>query len=158
MVITNLGSFFFSFSLIICIQLIYAWTYFLFFSVTFLFGPTISQLCFLEEKKDSQHVALATLSILPKAPALFHFLDIQPRGERRHTASSDTIFVQIYMDPPPGVPGVSKNQIFFSQIKLLRFCANISSKRHKPQKPIKLKKKNVKKPLVSGEYFESSSF
>ena len=54
----------------------------------FLFGPTISQLCFHEEKKDSQHVALATLSILPKAPALFHFLDIQPRGERRHTTYS----------------------------------------------------------------------
>ena len=55
-----------------------------FFSVHFLlFGPTISQLCFHEEKKDSQHVALPTLSILPKAPALFHFLDIQPRGERR---------------------------------------------------------------------------
>ena len=31
----------------------------------------------------------------------------------RHTAGLDTIFVQIYMDPPPGVPGVSKNQIFF---------------------------------------------
>ena len=30
-----------------------------------------------------------------------------------HTAGSDTIFVQIYMDPPPGVPGVSKNQIYF---------------------------------------------
>ena len=27
-----------------------------------------------------------------------------------HTASSDTIFVQIYMDLPQGVPGVSKNQ------------------------------------------------
>ena len=26
-----------------------------------------------------------------------------------HTAGSDTIFVQIYMDPPPGVPGVSKD-------------------------------------------------
>ena len=25
-----------------------------------------------------------------------------------HTAGSDTIFVQIYMDAPPGVPGVSK--------------------------------------------------
>ena len=30
-----------------------------------------------------------------------------------HTAGSDTIFVQIYMDPPPGVTGVSKNWIFF---------------------------------------------
>ena len=36
-----------------------------------------------------------------------------------HTAGSDTIFVQIYMDALPGVPGVSKNQIFFLQIKLL---------------------------------------
>ena len=26
-----------------------------------------------------------------------------------HTAGSDTIFVQIYMDPPPEVPGVSKD-------------------------------------------------
>jgi hypothetical protein len=30
-----------------------------------------------------------------------------------HTAGLDTIFVQIYMDALPGVPGVSKNQIFF---------------------------------------------
>ena len=29
------------------------------------------------------------------------------------TASSDTIFIQIYMDAPPGVPGVSKNHIYF---------------------------------------------
>ena len=58
-----------------------------FFFSHFLFGPTISQLCF-QVKKDSQHVALAALSILPKAPALFHFLDIQPRGERRHTTYS----------------------------------------------------------------------
>ena len=26
-----------------------------------------------------------------------------------HTAGSDTIFVQIYMDPPSGAPGVSKD-------------------------------------------------
>ena len=25
-----------------------------------------------------------------------------------HTARSDTIFIQIYMDKPPGVPGVPK--------------------------------------------------
>ena len=30
-----------------------------------------------------------------------------------HTAGSDTIFFQIYMDAPPGVPGVSKNQNCF---------------------------------------------
>ena len=31
----------------------------------------------------------------------------------KHTAGLDTIFVQIYMDALPGVPGVSKNQILF---------------------------------------------
>ena len=31
-----------------------------------------------------------------------------------HTAGLDIIFVQIYMDVLPGVPGVSKNQIFFT--------------------------------------------
>ena len=30
-----------------------------------------------------------------------------------HTAGLDTIFIQIYMDAPPVVPGVSKNQNFF---------------------------------------------
>ena len=50
---------------------------------------------------------------------------------RRHTAGSDTIFIQIYMDALPGVPGVSKNQIFFLQIKLLSSCAKIAPKRHK---------------------------
>ena len=59
-----------------------------------------------------------------------------------HTAGSEPIFVQIYMDPPPGVQGVSKNQIFFSQIKLLSFCANIAPKKHKLQKTIKIEKKS----------------
>ena len=31
----------------------------------------------------------------------------------QHKAGSDTIFIQIYMDVPPGVPGVSKNHIYF---------------------------------------------
>ena len=35
------------------------------------------------------------------------------KKDKSHTAGSDTIFVQIYMDAPPGVPGVSKNQIYF---------------------------------------------
>ena len=39
----------------------------------------------------------------------------------RHTAGLDTIFVQIYMDPPPGVPGVSKNQNFFFTNKTVEF-------------------------------------
>ena len=41
--------------------------------------------------------------------------------ETKHTAGSDTIFVQIYMDPPPGVPGVSKNQKFFFTNKTVEF-------------------------------------
>ena len=35
-------------------------------------------------------------------------------GTLEHTAGSDTIFIQIYMDALPGVPGVSKNQNFFT--------------------------------------------
>jgi hypothetical protein len=63
-----------------------------------------------------------------------------------HTAGSDTIFVQIYMDALPGVPRVSKNQIFFLQIKLLSFCAKIAQKRHKLGKIVKIEKKMSKKP------------
>ena len=49
------------------------------------------------------------------------------------------------MNPPPGVPGVSKNQIFFSHKKMLSFFANIAPKRHKLQKIINIEK-NVKTP------------
>ena len=52
---------------------------------------------------------------------LFNFWRKKKKVARRHTAGSDTIFVQIYMDPPPGVPGVSKNQIFFSTNKTAEF-------------------------------------
>ena len=38
-----------------------------------------------------------------------------------HTASSDTIFVQIYMDALPGVPGMSKNQILFFKNESVEF-------------------------------------
>ena len=73
-----------------------------------------------------------------------------------HTASSDNIFVQIYMDALPGVPGVSKNQNFFLQIKLLSFCAKIAPERHKLRKIIKIGKKCQKIP-VSLDFFEHSS-
>ena len=42
---------------------------------------------------------------------------------KAHTAGSDTIFIQIYMDAPPGVPGVSKNSQKYATnktVKLLR--------------------------------------
>jgi hypothetical protein len=61
-----------------------------------------------------------------------------------HTASSDTNFIQIYMDRPPGILGVSKNQIL--QRKLLSSCAKIAPKRQKLWKSSKLKK-SQKKPV-----------
>ena len=73
-----------------------------------------------------------------------------------HTAGLDTIFIQIYMDALPGVPGVSKNQIFFLQIKLLSFCAKIAPKRHKLRKSSKLKKKCQKNPVFL-DFFKYSS-
>ena len=46
---------------------------------------------------------------------------IMPATLISHTAGLDTIFVQIYMDAPPGVPGVSKNQIYFFTNKTVEF-------------------------------------
>ena len=54
------------------------------------------------------------LPLVEKTPSFF-------QQETKHTAGSDTIFVQIYMDPPPGVPGVSKNQNFFFTNKTAEF-------------------------------------
>ena len=65
-----------------------------------------------------------------------------------HTAGLDTIFAHIYMDAPPGVPRVLKNQIYFLKIKMLSFCANIAPESHKLQKIIKIGK-NVKNHLFS---------
>ena len=73
-----------------------------------------------------------------------------------HTAGSDTIFIQIYMDALTRVSGVSKNQNFFLQIKLLSFCATIAPKRHKLRKIVKMSKK-CQKNLVFLEYFKYSS-
>ena len=40
-----------------------------------------------------------------------------------HTAGSDTFFIQIYMDAPPGVPGVSKNSQKYAANKSVEFLA-----------------------------------
>ena len=56
-----------------------------------------------------------------------------------HTAGLDTIFVQIYMDALPGVPGVSKNQIFFLQIYCLVFALRLPQKGTNFEKSSKLK-------------------
>ena len=72
-----------------------------------------------------------------------------------HTAGSDTIFIQIYMVAPLGVPGVSNNQIFFLEIKLLSSCAKIDPKRQKLRKSVKIEKKNCQKPcfLITFQIF-----
>ena len=47
----------------------------------------------------------------------------------------------LYGSAPRGPRGVKKSDFFFSQIKLLSFCANIAPKRHKLRKTIKIEKK-----------------
>ena len=56
---------------------------------------------------------------------------------------------------PQGSLGCQKIRIFFQQIKLLSFCANIAFKRHKLRKIVKIEK--MSKTLVFLEYFEHSS-
>jgi hypothetical protein len=48
---------------------------------------------------------------------------------------------------PQGSQGCQKITFFFLQLKLFSFCAKIALKRHKLQKPSKLKKKCQKKPV-----------
>ena len=67
-----------------------------------------------------------------------------------HTAGSDTIFIQIYMDAPPGIPGVSKK--FTSKTVL---ALRLPPKGTNFKKSSKLKK-NVENPVFL-EYFEYSS-
>ena len=57
------------------------------------------------------------------------------------------------MDALPGVPGVSKNQNFFLQIKMLRFCARIAQKGTNFEKLSKLKKK-IKRVFQGGELLQ----
>ena len=56
-----------------------------------------------------------------------------------HTAGLDTLFVQIYMDALPGVPGVSKNHIFFTNKTV--FVLELSRKGTNFKKSSKLKKR-----------------
>ena len=48
-----------------------------------------------------------------------------------HTAGSDTIFVQIYMDELPGVPGVSKNSEKYAKNKTVEFLRKYCPKKDK---------------------------
>ena len=72
-----------------------------------------------------------------------------------HTASSDTIFVQIYIDALQGVPAecVKKSDFFILQIKLLSFCAKIAPKRRKLQKTVKIEKKRMMQVQVKTQNF-----
>ena len=64
----------------------------------------------------------------------------------RHSGCLDLKKILSTIDPPPGVPGVSKNHIFFLQIKVFSFCAKIAPKRHKLKKTIRIEEKMSKKP------------
>ena len=64
----------------------------------------------------------------------------------KHSGCLDPKNILSTIDPPPGVPGVSKNHIFFSQMKVFSFCAKIAPKRHKLKKTIKIEEKSSKKP------------
>ena len=65
-----------------------------------------------------------------------------------HLALAWNVLIKSIWTHSAGVLGVSKNQNFFLQIKLLSFCAKIAPKRHKLQKSSKLKKM-TKKTLFS---------
>ena len=57
---------------------------------------------------------------------------------------------------PQGSQGCQKITFFFLQMKLFSFCAKIAPKRHKLQKPSKLKKKCQKNPVFL-DFFKYSS-
>ena len=77
--------------------------------------------------------------------------------EPNHSGCLDPKKFLSAIDAPPGVPGMSKNHIFFSQMKLFSFCAKIAPKRHKLQKTIKIKEKMSKKTPVFLDFFKYSS-
>ena len=68
-----------------------------------------------------------------------------------HTAGLDPIFVQIYMDPPQGVPGVSKKFFFTNKTVefLLYNCPQKAQTKKNFQKKKKKKNQKIKKPLFS---------
>ena len=103
--------------------------------------------------------AYSDYTLFPKDTGKYYFSHVHLVQDLLflHTAGLDTIFVQIYMDPAWEVQGVSKNQNFFLQIKMLSFCANIALKRHKLQKIIEIENK-CQKNLAFSEYFKYSSF
>ena len=78
----------------------------------FLENPDIQVTVNITVNKDQficRRLVVASADVLEKRQIFQKMCQMPPI----HTAGSDTIFVQIYMDPPPGVPGVSKNQNFF---------------------------------------------
>ena len=63
-----------------------------------------------------------------------------------HSGCLDQKKILSTIDPPPVVPRVWKNHIFFSQMKVFSFCAKITPKRHKLKKTIRIEEKMSKKP------------
>ena len=76
--------------------------------------------------------------------------------QRYHTAGSDTIFVQIYMDLPPGAQGCQMMHQNPLNMPFEGWCANIAPERHKLRKTVKIGKK-CQKTAVFLDIFEYSS-
>ena len=80
-----------------------------------LLNPIPTRLChMIYYHDDKSYPHIINMLISKYLFGVFNFLQKTNKNKSpEHTAGSDTIFVQIYMDPPPGIPGVSKDQIFF---------------------------------------------
>ena len=76
----------------------------------------------------------------------------------KHSGRMDSKSIHSTIDAPPGVPGVSNNQNFFLQIKLLNSCARIDPKRQNFENVSKLKKKTCQKTLFSYTYLNILQF
>ena len=89
----------------------------------------------------------------------FFFVSLHTGFEYYLIATAATLAVwtpKTFFQPLTRPQGCQKITFFFLQMKLFSFCAKIASKRHKLQKPSKLKKKCQKNPVLL-DIFEYSS-
>ena len=103
-----------------------------------------------EQKEQSESHLMKQVYSKQKLPLVVS----RPNGS--HSRFGHYFCSNIYGRTPRGPRGVKKSDLFFLQIILLSFCANIALGRHKLRKIIKIGKK-CQKNLVFLEYFKYSS-
>ena len=125
------------------------WTYWL---------QILSKLCFQREALSGNYeiVAISTdkntffndLDYKADIGQHFHKSENSARWRHRHKLIKTNLktLVSPLLTRPQGSHGCQKIAFFFLQMKLFSFCAKIAPKRHKLQKPSKLKKKCQKTP------------